>query len=180
MFKKKSFARCPSYRSQLFFCAHSSCSPKWFYKKKRVFYATIVTFKCSGPGHNVTFAAATIDYWVLPYVQATVSAVSEAAASGGNATYELELAPRSAPPSTIIPKLNLANPGHFWKAPNGDVSKAVVSGTVSTCVVPPAGPFPTGLSPCPPVDFSTGARHPHRTPQTSESSIANACGLRFL
>ena len=138
-----------------------SCSPKWFLKQNKdaYSYATIVTFEFSGPGHNVTFAAATIDYWVLPYVQATVSAVSEAAASGdnANATYELELAPRSAPPSTIIPKLNLANPGHFWKAPNGDVSKAVVSGTVSTCVVPPAGPFPTGLSPCPSVDFSTGA-----------------------
>jgi hypothetical protein len=71
---------------------------------------------------NVTVSSATIDYWVLPYVQATVVSVSESrggrsggGGGGGMTTYKLQLAPRSAAPEIIIPLLNLANPGHFWK-----------------------------------------------------------------
>lgn len=110
---------------------------------------------------NVTVGSVTIDYWVLPYVQATVISVSEAQASrlrggdgGGTTTYKLQLAPRSAAPESIIPLLNLANPAHFWRAPDGQVDKAMLSGTISTCVIGATGPFPTGLKPCPPVQFT--------------------------
>ena len=45
--------------------------------------------------------------------------------------------------------------GHFWRVPpGGDVSKAAIVGTVSSCVVPAAGPFPTGLKPCAPINFT--------------------------
>ena len=122
---------------------------------------------------NVTIRSATIDYWVLPYVQATVTSVGPSVASSSNTTsapcnttnctsYQLQLAPRSATPESIIPLLNLANPGHFWKVPPpevpghaADISKAMISGTVSSCGVPgSAGPFPTGLKPCAPVNFT--------------------------
>lgn len=58
----------------------------------------------------VTIATVTIDYWVLPYVQATVTSVNQAEVGAANTTYTLELAPRSASPRSIIPLLNLANP----------------------------------------------------------------------
>lgn len=40
------------------------------------------------------------------------------------------------------------------QSPNGEAESAALSGTISTCVVPPTGPFPTGLEPCPPVQFT--------------------------
>jgi hypothetical protein len=40
------------------------------------------------------------------------------------------------------------------QAADGQIDKAILSGTISTCVIPPTGPFPTGLKPCPPVQFT--------------------------
>jgi hypothetical protein len=123
------------------------------------FYSTQLWFN-TGAGvrldscSHVTLSTLAINYWVLPYVQGTV--VSSKAASGGNSTYHLKLAQRSAKPDTIIPKLNLANGGAVWKVAKGMTNEAKISSMISTCATPPpSGPFPTGTAPCPLLSYTS-------------------------
>ena len=124
-------------------------------------YSTLLWFN-AGAGvrvhscNHVTLSTLAINYWVLPYVQGTV--VSTTPAAGGNSTYRLKLAQRSANPDSILPRLNLANGGAVWKIPKGMINEAKISSMISTCATPPPeGPFPTGVSPCPVLDYtSTG------------------------
>lgn len=105
---------------------------------------------------HVTLSTFAIDYWVLPYVQGTVT--KAAAATGGNSTYTLKLAQRSANPDTIIPQLNLANGGSVWQVPGGMINKAKISAMISSCATPPvSGPFPTGTAPCPMLSYTSKA-----------------------
>eukprot|EP01043_Picozoa_sp_COSAG02_P037273 COSAG02_NODE_2784_length_8036_cov_15.324808_1_plen_538_part_10 len=123
-------------------------------------YSTLLWFS-DGAGvrvhscSDVTISTLAINYWVLPYVQGTV--VSTTPATGGNSTYRLQLAQRSANPDKILPQLNLANGGAVWKMPKkGMTNEAKISSMISTCATPPPeGPFPTGVLPCPLLDYSS-------------------------
>ena len=103
--------------------------------------------------HDTTISTFAIDYWIVPYVQGTVTSVK---AAGANSTYTLKLSPRSASPDSILPSMNLANGGAVWTVPKQMMNLAKVSAPISSCPTPPAsGPFPTGTAPCPVLSYTS-------------------------
>ena len=122
------------------------------------FYSTTLWFN-TGSGvrvvncHDTTISTFAIDYWIVPYVQGTVTSVK---AAGANSTYTLKLSPRSASPDSILPSMNLANGGAVWTVPKQMMNLAKVSAPISSCPTPPAsGPFPTGTAPCPVLSYTS-------------------------